>query len=238
MGFGSGLRALALGAAMVCGAASAEAVILAPGTYQLQKDGGGDFQNVGLYVSLNFTLPTIPAPTDPGVPALYQYYATGNVTWTSGVTDFVFWAAYPTILNEGSTSTSTLMAWYSNGFAATPCRYVNSCHAFSISPTIDSIAPTITLGQSSGHLASTGGSADFTVGYNVYIPEGYSLIAPSVPGPIAGPELPGCGPSGGRPPKCDDGTVGVPGPIAGAGLPALMALSGFMWARRRKASAA
>jgi hypothetical protein len=30
----------------------------------------------------------------------------------------------------------------------------------------------------------------------------------------------------------------VPGPIAGAGLPALVALGGFMWARRRKAAAA
>jgi hypothetical protein len=30
----------------------------------------------------------------------------------------------------------------------------------------------------------------------------------------------------------------VPGPIAGAGLPALMALGGFVWARRRKAAAA
>ena len=30
----------------------------------------------------------------------------------------------------------------------------------------------------------------------------------------------------------------VPGPIAGAGLPALMALGGFVWARRRKAVAA
>jgi hypothetical protein len=30
----------------------------------------------------------------------------------------------------------------------------------------------------------------------------------------------------------------VPGPIAGAGLPALLALGGFMWARRRKAAAA
>jgi LPXTG-motif cell wall-anchored protein len=29
----------------------------------------------------------------------------------------------------------------------------------------------------------------------------------------------------------------VPGPIAGAGLPALMALGGFVWARRRKAAA-
>jgi hypothetical protein len=29
----------------------------------------------------------------------------------------------------------------------------------------------------------------------------------------------------------------VPGPIAGAGLPALMALGGFVWARRRKATA-
>jgi LPXTG-motif cell wall-anchored protein len=28
----------------------------------------------------------------------------------------------------------------------------------------------------------------------------------------------------------------VPGPIAGAGLPALMALGGFVWARRRKAA--
>jgi hypothetical protein len=30
----------------------------------------------------------------------------------------------------------------------------------------------------------------------------------------------------------------VPGPIAGAGLPALLALGGFVWARRRKAAAA
>jgi hypothetical protein len=30
----------------------------------------------------------------------------------------------------------------------------------------------------------------------------------------------------------------VPGPVAGAGLPALMALGGFVWARRRKAAAA
>lgn len=30
----------------------------------------------------------------------------------------------------------------------------------------------------------------------------------------------------------------VPGPIAGAGLPALMALGGFVWARRRKAAVA
>ncbi len=30
----------------------------------------------------------------------------------------------------------------------------------------------------------------------------------------------------------------VPGPIAGAGLPALIALGGFVWARRRKAAAA
>ena len=30
----------------------------------------------------------------------------------------------------------------------------------------------------------------------------------------------------------------VPGPIAGAGLPALLALGGFLWARRRKAAAA
>ncbi len=30
----------------------------------------------------------------------------------------------------------------------------------------------------------------------------------------------------------------VPGPIAGAGIPALMALGGFVWARRRKAAAA
>ena len=29
----------------------------------------------------------------------------------------------------------------------------------------------------------------------------------------------------------------VPGPVAGAGLPALMALGGFMWARRRQAAA-
>ncbi len=29
----------------------------------------------------------------------------------------------------------------------------------------------------------------------------------------------------------------VPGPIAGAGLPALLALGGFVWARRRKAAA-
>jgi hypothetical protein len=29
----------------------------------------------------------------------------------------------------------------------------------------------------------------------------------------------------------------VPGPIAGAGLPTLMALGGFVWARRRKAAA-
>jgi len=33
------------------------------------------------------------------------------------------------------------------------------------------------------------------------------------------------------------GMVVVPGPIAGAGLPALMALGGFVWARRRKAAA-
>jgi hypothetical protein len=32
-------------------------------------------------------------------------------------------------------------------------------------------------------------------------------------------------------------SVVVPGPIAGAGLPALMALGGFVWARRRKAPA-
>jgi hypothetical protein len=31
--------------------------------------------------------------------------------------------------------------------------------------------------------------------------------------------------------------VPVPGPIAGAGLPVLMALGGFVWARRRKAAA-
>jgi hypothetical protein len=31
--------------------------------------------------------------------------------------------------------------------------------------------------------------------------------------------------------------IAVPGPIAGAGLPALMALGGFVWARRRKADA-
>jgi hypothetical protein len=29
----------------------------------------------------------------------------------------------------------------------------------------------------------------------------------------------------------------VPGPVAGAGLPALLALGGFVWARRRKAAA-
>jgi hypothetical protein len=34
-----------------------------------------------------------------------------------------------------------------------------------------------------------------------------------------------------------NGTVAVPGPIAGAGLPALLALGGFVWARRRKAAA-
>jgi hypothetical protein len=34
------------------------------------------------------------------------------------------------------------------------------------------------------------------------------------------------------------GQIRVPGPIAGAGLPALMALGGFVWARRRKAAAA
>ncbi len=33
-------------------------------------------------------------------------------------------------------------------------------------------------------------------------------------------------------------SVPVPGPMAGAGLPALMALGGFVWARRRKAAAA
>jgi LPXTG-motif cell wall-anchored protein len=33
------------------------------------------------------------------------------------------------------------------------------------------------------------------------------------------------------------GFPAVPGPIAGAGLPALMALGGFVWARRRKAAA-
>jgi hypothetical protein len=33
------------------------------------------------------------------------------------------------------------------------------------------------------------------------------------------------------------GRVVVPGPIAGAGLPALLALGGFVWARRRKAAA-
>ena len=32
-------------------------------------------------------------------------------------------------------------------------------------------------------------------------------------------------------------SVVVPGPIAGAGIPALMALGGFVWARRRKAAA-
>jgi LPXTG-motif cell wall-anchored protein len=32
-------------------------------------------------------------------------------------------------------------------------------------------------------------------------------------------------------------SVAVPGPIAGAGIPALMALGGFVWARRRKAVA-
>jgi hypothetical protein len=32
--------------------------------------------------------------------------------------------------------------------------------------------------------------------------------------------------------------LAVPGPIAGAGLPALLALGGFVWARRRKAAAA
>jgi hypothetical protein len=32
--------------------------------------------------------------------------------------------------------------------------------------------------------------------------------------------------------------IAVPGPIAGAGLPALMALGGFVWARRRKAAVA
>jgi hypothetical protein len=33
-------------------------------------------------------------------------------------------------------------------------------------------------------------------------------------------------------------SVPVPGPVAGAGIPALMALGGFVWARRRKAAAA
>ncbi len=33
------------------------------------------------------------------------------------------------------------------------------------------------------------------------------------------------------------GALVVPGPIAGAGLPALLALGGFVWARRRKAAA-
>jgi hypothetical protein len=33
------------------------------------------------------------------------------------------------------------------------------------------------------------------------------------------------------------GFMAVPGPIAGAGLPVLMALGGFVWARRRKAAA-
>ncbi len=33
-------------------------------------------------------------------------------------------------------------------------------------------------------------------------------------------------------------TYAVPGPIAGAGIPALLALGGFVWARRRKAAAA
>jgi hypothetical protein len=32
--------------------------------------------------------------------------------------------------------------------------------------------------------------------------------------------------------------IAVPGPIAGAGLPALLALGGFVWARRRKAAVA
>ncbi len=34
-----------------------------------------------------------------------------------------------------------------------------------------------------------------------------------------------------------NGRIIVPGPIAGAGIPALMALGGFVWARRRKAAA-
>jgi hypothetical protein len=32
-------------------------------------------------------------------------------------------------------------------------------------------------------------------------------------------------------------SIPVPGPVAGAGIPALMALGGFVWARRRKAAA-
>jgi hypothetical protein len=33
-------------------------------------------------------------------------------------------------------------------------------------------------------------------------------------------------------------TAAVPGPVAGAGIPALMALGGFVWARRRRVAAA
>src|SRR4051812_31338055 len=45
--------------------------------------------------------------------------------------------------------------------------------------------------------------------------------------------------NGGRPGELQISGVSftvVPGPIAGAGLPALLALGGFVWARRRKSS--
>ena len=196
-----GLRAVALGVALVCGAPCVQAAVYSSGTYQLQRDNGGDFQDVGLSVGLTFIVPTVPAGT------LWQYYAQGNVTWTSGIEAHVWWAAYPTNLYEGSEHTSLLQAWNSNGYAATPCRYIFSCHAGLISPTIDSTTPILTLGQTFGRVDWIGGSSNFSVAYNVALPDGYSLVA-----------------------------APVPGPIAGSGLPALLALGGFVWARRRRAA--